>query len=77
MRQVWLLKNMLDRSAVPKKEFKQLLSYISGMKGVARETTRQQAKAVLDRTDVDEESDRQYRKQCRRARSIIEALIDE
>jgi ABC-type uncharacterized transport system ATPase subunit len=68
---------MFDRSAVPKKEFKLLLAYISGLKGLAREKTRERAQAVLDRPDQSEDSDRLYRKECRRARCIIEALIDE
>ncbi|KAL7874839.1 hypothetical protein SRHO_G00058090 [Serrasalmus rhombeus] len=46
-RQVWLLQHMFDSEKVSDAHFAVLLSYLEGLKGVARETTVQKAEALV------------------------------
>lgn len=46
-RQVWLLQNMYDSEKVPDAHFSLLLSYLEGLRGVAREITTQKSEALV------------------------------
>ncbi|XP_076826510.1 protein cholesin isoform X2 [Brachyhypopomus gauderio] len=46
-RQVWLLQHMYDSEKVSDAHFKVLLSYLEGLRGVARDTTAKKAEAIV------------------------------
>ncbi|XP_047666782.1 uncharacterized protein C7orf50 homolog isoform X2 [Tachysurus fulvidraco] len=76
-RQVWLLQHMYDREKVPDAHFSVLLSYLEGLRGVARDITVQKAEALVrfgagpeDEEGVVTESQRK----TQRARDVVQIL---
>eukprot|EP00474_Spongospora_subterranea_P011320 CRZ11778.1 hypothetical protein [Spongospora subterranea] len=72
-RQIWLLKNMMNRDKIPKASFKMLLRYINSMTGHARTASIEKVKAILAQTPNGEE-DKTLRKFQRRAKCILAVL---
>lgn len=77
-RQVWLLQHMYDSEKVSDDHFAVLLSYVEGLRGVARETTVQKAEALV-RWDGQEgpegEATREKaQRRAHRAKEIVQIL---
>ncbi|KAG7335591.1 hypothetical protein KOW79_000284 [Hemibagrus wyckioides] len=76
-RQVWLLQHMYDSEKVPDAHFSLLLSYLEGLRGVARETTVQKAEALV-RFGVGPEGEEggamEAQRKTQRAREVIQIL---
>ncbi|CEO95024.1 WKF domain-containing protein [Plasmodiophora brassicae] len=73
-RQITLLKNMLDRTRVPKPQFKILLRYLGGLGGVARVTTIAEMKAEMARSPDDNCDAKTLGRRQKRASCIVECL---
>ncbi|XP_060777154.1 uncharacterized protein C7orf50 homolog isoform X1 [Neoarius graeffei] len=76
-RQVWLLQHMYDSEKVSDAHFSVLLSYLEGLRGVARETTVQKAEALV-RFGAGPEGEKggatEAQKKTQRAREVIQIL---
>uniref|UniRef100_V9L8K5 WKF domain-containing protein n=1 Tax=Callorhinchus milii TaxID=7868 RepID=V9L8K5_CALMI len=73
-RQTWLLQNMYDCDKVPDKYFDQLLEYLDGLKGNARQVTVQKAEALMKESGTTEEPGEDLVTKCRRARQVLQQL---
>ncbi|XP_077481462.1 protein cholesin isoform X2 [Stigmatopora argus] len=70
-RQTWLLKNMFDLKQIPDEKFSQLLQYLKGLRGNARETTLKKSMAVVQEAGkAPEDGDAQ--KSAQRAKDVIQ-----
>ena len=76
-KQIWILKNLYDRNALPRSYFKIALQYLDGLQGNQRNVLKNQAKTILEKEDGDAENDKTYRKQCKRAQKILEVLVED
>ncbi|XP_036391862.1 uncharacterized protein C7orf50 homolog [Megalops cyprinoides] len=73
-RQTWLLQHMFDMEKVPEKSFPVLLTYLEGLRGVARDTTVQKAEALVREQEGKGEEDEEAQQRVQRAREVIQLL---
>ncbi|XP_026782591.3 uncharacterized protein C7orf50 homolog isoform X1 [Pangasianodon hypophthalmus] len=76
-RQVWLLQHMYDSEKVSDAHFSVLLSYLEGLRGVAREITVQKAEALVRfgaGPEGEEGGATEAQKKTQRAREVIQIL---
>ncbi|KAK2855450.1 hypothetical protein Q7C36_007319 [Tachysurus vachellii] len=76
-RQVWLLQHMYDSEKVPDAHFSVLLSYLEGLRGVARDITVQKAEALVRfgaGPEVEEGVATEAQRKTHRARDVVQIL---
>ncbi|GAA6085072.1 uncharacterized protein C7orf50 homolog isoform X2 [Tachysurus ichikawai] len=76
-RQVWLLQHMYDSEKVPDAHFSVLLSYLEGLRGVARDITVQKAEALVRfgaGPEVEEGVATEAQRKTQRARDVVQIL---
>uniref|UniRef100_UPI00398E862E uncharacterized protein C7orf50 homolog isoform X2 n=1 Tax=Pristiophorus japonicus TaxID=55135 RepID=UPI00398E862E len=73
-RQTWLLQHMYDCDKISAKHFTQLLGYLDGLKGNARELTIQKAEALIKETDASDDSTEDSTAKIERMRQVLQLL---
>ncbi|KAL4624381.1 hypothetical protein GN956_G17866 [Arapaima gigas] len=74
-RQTWLLQNMFDLEKVSDKNFSRLLSYMEGLRGVARDTTVQKGEALVRELEEQGMEEMESQQRAERARQVIQLLV--